>query len=256
MGRRATVAARHQALKPASGLAMHEAGGGIGICKGKAKPAMRDSRWPVWFHHSCCHSHSRLSAASIARMPKSAAQRGGWCPRRRRATWSAEGRLGEVPVLRQATVAANSATNSFLYEYLSPSIVRWWLSPVVCHPSRSVPLSLDAQPSPRCAGFGSLARLNIPEAGHEMKRGPSGLSWWMGGVLRGSRCCCVSSPSVCAGKEQAVTRGTGDSTLQSWTLSPLCECGGSHGLAVASLHRAQPRLHSPSQGAEARSHFP
>jgi hypothetical protein len=98
---------------------------------------MRNSRWPVSFHHSCFHSRSRW----IVRVLRSEAQRGGWCRRRRRATWSAGGHLGVVLGLRQATVAANSARNSFwclLPLLFGGSFTRTRAISVICHSSCAV----------------------------------------------------------------------------------------------------------------------
>jgi hypothetical protein len=94
------------------GPVVHEAGGRMGICKGKEKPAMQHSRWPVWFHHSCCRFRSRSPVASIVRSPSNEGRQDGWCRRRRRAIWSVEGRPGVGLALRRVTDAANSATDS------------------------------------------------------------------------------------------------------------------------------------------------
>lgn len=112
--RRASVAARHP-LETCVGLLMHESGIRMGICMEKGNAEMRNSRWPVWFHHSCCRCRcrSRPSAASIVKRWKGEAQQGGWCRRRRQAIWSVEGRSEGDLVRRLASVVANSVWNSF-----------------------------------------------------------------------------------------------------------------------------------------------
>jgi hypothetical protein len=150
---------------------------------------MRDSRWPVWFRQPCCCSRSRWSAASIVRTPRSEAQRGGWCRRRRRARWSVAERSEAVLALRRVTDAVSCARDSSLYVLPRSSIV---YRRAVASPW-SGRLSLDAQPNPlqsRITDARNLKRVLDRISGGwgvEMKRRPG----------RGpgvSCCCCVSSP--------------------------------------------------------------